>query len=48
MWWIWSCPQNLAWIDAGGSEKPEFADDGRMDDERLRHDSSSADKVKSC
>ena len=35
-------PQNLAWIDAASF----CTDDGRTDDERLRHDSSSADKVK--
>ena len=40
-------PQNLAWIHAAVSEKLEFTDgptDGRTDDGRLRHDSSSADK----
>ncbi len=36
-----SYPQNLAWIYAAVSDKLEFTDDGR-----LRHDSSSADKVK--
>ncbi len=36
-----SYPQNLASIHAVVSEKPEFMDDGR-----LRHDSSSAGKVK--
>ncbi len=45
-----SYPQNLAWIHAAVSEKPEFTYDGRTDgrtnDGRLRHDSSSADKVK--
>ncbi len=38
-------PTNLAWIHAAVSEKLEFTD-GWTDDERLRHDSSSADKVK--
>ncbi len=50
IWWRGSYPQNLAWIHAAVSEKPEFTDgrrtDGRTDDGRLRHDSSSADKVK--
>ncbi len=41
IWWLGSCPQNLVWIHAAVYEKPEFKDDGRM-----RHDSSSADKVK--
>ncbi len=36
---------SLAWIYAAVSEKPEFTD-GQTDDGRLRHDSSSADKVK--
>ncbi len=41
IWWIGSCPQNLVWIHAAVSKKPDFTDDGR-----LRHDSSSANKVK--
>ncbi len=36
---IGSFPQNLAWILAAVSEKPELMDG------RLRHDSSSADRV---
>ncbi len=46
IWWRGSYPQHLAWIHAAVSEKLEFTDDGRTDDGRLRHDSSSADKVK--
>ncbi len=38
-WRIGSFPQNLAWIHAPVSGKPELKDDGR-----LPHDSSSADK----
>ncbi len=47
MWWIGSYPQNLAWMHAGISEKPEFflwTMDGRMH-RCLHHDSSSADTV---
>ncbi len=40
IWRISSFPQNLAWIHAKVSEKPELTDGC------LRHDSSSADKVK--
>ena len=40
-WRTGSFSQNLAWIQAAVSEKPESTGDGR-----LRHDSSSADKVK--
>ncbi len=46
IWWRGSYPQNLAWIHQAVSEKREFTDDERTDDRRLRHDSSSADKVK--
>ncbi len=35
-------PHNLAWNDAASFR----TDDGRTDDERLRHDSNSPDKVK--
>ena len=31
MWLRRSCPQNVAWIHAAVSEKPEFTDDGRTD-----------------
>ncbi len=41
-----SYPQNLGWIHAAVSENPEFTDAGWTDAGRLRHDSSSADKVK--
>ncbi len=34
IWWRGSYPQNLAWIHAAVSEKPEFTDDGRIDDGR--------------
>ncbi len=39
-------PTNLAWIHAAVCEKLEFTGRRRMDGGRLRHDSSSADKVK--
>ncbi len=29
VWWIGSCPQNVAWIHAAVSEKPEFTDAGK-------------------
>ncbi len=32
IWWIGSFPQNLSWIHAVVSEKPEFMDDGRTTD----------------
>ncbi len=44
IWRVGSFPQHLAWIHAAVSEKTELK--GRTDDGRLRHDSSSADKVK--
>ncbi len=43
---IGSFPQNLGWIHAALSEKPELTDGRRTDDGRLRHDSSSANRVK--
>ncbi len=47
IWLRGSYPQNLAWIHAAVSEKPEFTEDGwTTNNGRLRHDSSSADKVK--
>ena len=45
IYWMGSFPQNLAWFHAAVFEKPELTD-GWTDDGRLRHDSSSADKVK--
>ena len=38
--------QNLAWVYAAVSEKPDLTDGRTTDDGRLCHDSSSADKVK--
>ena len=32
MWWGGSYPQNLVWVHAAVSEKPEFTDDGRTTD----------------
>ncbi len=46
MWRIGSFPQKLAWIHEAVSEKPELTDASRTDDGCLRHDSSSADKIK--
>ncbi len=47
IWWMGSCPQNLACIHPSVSEIPESADDGRTtDDGRLRQNSSSADIIK--
>ncbi len=46
IWWRGRYPQNLAFIHAAVSEKLEYTDNGQTDDGGLRHDSSSADKVK--
>ncbi len=40
IWWIGWFPQNLAWIHAAVSEKPEL-----MNNWCLHHDSSSADSM---
>ncbi len=46
IWRIRSFPQNLAWIHAAVSEKPELTD-GRTDAGRLRHDKKKKKIVKS-
>ncbi len=45
IWRIGSFPQNFAWIHGAVFEKFELTEGG-TDDGRLRHDSSSADRVK--